>query len=428
MNHIKLPSYPFVTEKGIVTYYVYLIFLFAAIYKVLPVSYNLFVYLSLLGLAFVGIYWLFLRWNYIYFNSKMHLVFAVRLSDPNDASQINEYLEFIRLVQEEIKDAGLASKVKVDVKPYDKEFESHEQAEAKIKHNLIGSTLLITGVSTKAKSEVRYKLNFHYEFSCPGGEEKFYRKIIGSQVSNSLLGRDWRLVDDPGSRTILSKNLFQVTTYILAISLASLGELDECLIFLKPVIKHCNENVPKNGPLIADLRLLLRKIFHLKFTDASWNFDIDKMKEYLESLHNVDRSYYPGLLARATTCELLGDRAQAIRYSELAEVNHPKKVYIHMFNFLYFTLTDGEYSKALEIYNRMLSTVQDVHVTILLSFLDYVYEKTGNIILLFNAGLVANKWAEKGIGDGYLKQFVVEAGNLDGYKLLVLESEKILKK
>lgn len=282
-----------------------------------------------------------------------------------------------------------------------------------------------------SEKEIEFKVNFHYEFFHRGGhsEEDHYKRMMNVQISKCLMGKNWKLIDNTDSKKCLYGNLFSVSTYVLSLCLASKGCFDEVIKLLKPTIKQCNQNPQKYGDLISVIRNRLLVMHHFRFNIEKWNLNVKKMKEYAEEMHRLGKYNYSALLAMSIVSELQGDRESAKSYTLSAEMSAPKNNIIHKFNHLYFYLNEEQYEKAVEVLDELATKIHDTEVEFIIKFLYDKYEKTDELALLFDIGMIRFIWADKKSARKELNDFIKKARveNESKYKILIDKALEVIK-
>ncbi|MEK7202692.1 MAG: hypothetical protein AAB653_00010 [Patescibacteria group bacterium] len=124
--------------------------------------------------------------------------------------------------------------------------------------------------------------------------------------------------------------------------------------------------------------------------------------------------------------ELEGNRKLAKESTQNAENSHPNKVYDFLFNYLYFYLSEGEYKKAIETLNQMAEKATNTFIHPVINFLYYQFEKTKDLSLLFNVGVVIFIWGDKKLGEKELKAFINLIKNDPAYKILLEYAESLI--
>jgi len=383
-------KYSWNTEKylGYISFFYFLLTIY--LYKELVgfISINLFWLVVLLIYLIFLVTWLLNRLNFTYFFKKIYVVFAVTI-DQEDKKTLKAYDEIINLFKEKIKDHGFDGNVKVIKKHFDIRFNKHSAAEAKTKLNIVGHTIVISGMPITSLNETEFKFNFHYEFACPTNLQlkDLFKVEVNKKISKAIYGRDWCVRNSADSKKKLTGNLLSVLSYILALSMLTLKKNKEALDFLEPVIQQCNSEPLKFGPLISELRELLFLIYNMEFSDKIWNLKVEEIRESAEKMYKYDKYNYSALISMSLAQELAGDRDKAKQFNEKAESCHPKNVFSHELNNLYFCLTEKKFDEVETIINKLTQSI-DLNINFPLHFLENKYKETGNPFLLFNSAVV----------------------------------------
>lgn len=432
IEEFKLYKYPADTEKGLIYYSFWFFVLLFIVYKFLNEFFLiLYIIWSIFFLIFL-IWWLHKRIRYNYWFNRFYVIFAVTI-DYEDKELYKTYKELISNFEEQLKDYHLTKKIKVRMKPVDIKFSDHSAAEAKTKFNTLCSTLVISGLPIKTGGETKFKFNFHYEFLYHDkkSKEDYYKKIFNKKISKSITGKSWGTKrGSVSSKSALYGNTFTVSTYILSLCAGSMGSLDKSIELLKPSRDECNKNINKKeyGPLIADLRDYLFKIYKAKFSSSYWSLNIDELKPIAQEMERLDKYNYNTYMVMAVVSELENNREKAKEYTQQAENNHPKNIFDFMFNYLYFYLTEDNYSEALKVLKEMEKSINKRDPKEIINFLYNQYEISEDPALLFNIGVVIFIWGEEELGKVELNKFIKKVKKDDKYKILVDASEELLKK
>lgn len=423
-------KYPVDTKRGLIYYSFWWFVALFTLYIKDKLSSKLFICWFILILVY-WVYWIFKRFWFSYLTNKLYVIFAVTIDYKDDKKLLDLYEGLINNFKEKLKDYELDKVIKVKVKPADIEFSSHSAAEAKTKLNTFCSTLILSGLPITSEKETEFKFNFHYEFKYPGDKdrEKFYQSIFSRQIAKALKDKEFKINSSLESKKNLYSNLFNASTYILALCVLSIDRGDVALDLLKPTVKECNENVgitTKYGPLIADVRELMFSIIKMKFDYKYWGMDITELKPLALDLQKLDKHKYATHMALAIVSELEGNRDMAIEHTEGAKNNHPKYEHGYKFNYLYFYLSSGEHKKALETIVEMKTEIKQCDFHEITNFLFKQYDKTKEIALIFNSGIVNYFWGNKELGLIEIEKFKNLAKRNDKYKELLEECESYI--
>ncbi len=403
-----------------------------------PLEYRKFIVLSTYIFPF-SIYLILFIFNRIYttkirLSRKVNIVLAYNIKGINAKKFNIKYNNFRANLENEIKYCNLGNKVKVIQCPPDVNLKGRSAAEAKALMGLKGSTLLVWGYIEKMDKNYRFNTQFSFEFGYPrflkSKDIQKSKKIFIDYIEN-IMGKGLfsSIKMDLGS---FKDQLIPASFFILSVTTFTLHLWDKSELFLnafKEKFQQMNALRKKEvAHAYIEVNFLLVMVNRIRINDLISEFDLhaEKIEEFTQNILAIDRRDYFANVSMAFYCAHTGDSQGALHYNKIAEYNAPNKQYLHVFNEAYFALCEGDYSKVINIYNK-IPDYTSVNVGNVSVDLYMWYNKTKDLAFLFAEGYVNYRWHAEKLGKKILKEFLRKAKNNSSYKIFIEESIKILK-
>ncbi len=396
------------------------------------VSFKIFLFSFVILLFYWFIFLINRLWLKIIFSNKTNIVLAYNLMGINYSDYEKKYQSFIAILKNKINEHNLGRKIKIIKCPADITFEDESAAEAKIKLGLTGSTLLVWGYVVKEKGRERFKTKFSYEFGYPkrikeSDAKRQFREHIEKVINRGLFG-----LDRPPIRidaNVFSENTLETSLYILGVTTASMGLTEKAVIFLSEFRKfYYSSDILRQktmGPAVAEAEEILvainMNLIQRIFSESPKR--LNEIRSYCENILKINKNHYLANIALSYYYhEVEKDKPKAISFNNIAANNAPPKLHNHIFNEAFFALDEGDYLKAVRLYETIPSKT-NVNIMQLREFLGRYFEKTKNLAFLFAEGFIFTRWSDtlegKIEGKKILKNFIKKAKKNQLYIFLV---------
>lgn len=403
--------------------------------------YSLFIFITL-------IYWIFNSGRRALPSSKVIIAFALKSADQKSQKIIDVTLS---RVKDEIKRLNLLGQIDLRTIGTDI-FSTNEQAEEYLMNR--GFFQVIHGTVYSADNNGTWKFdmrNFFFSYRTLNAEKgSAHFQEIHHDINIMLGNRDWLISDENDflDYVKVTQNIFESVLSIICITLArSLEHVDIALNIIPLVVKKYEDGVPANqrkikidqkrGQMNMPLNLLrsgrLRGIMGQSYLGLSrYNLDEEQWDDAIKyALLAKDNGSPPEpVLIRLALAEFhKGNPEKAEEYTDqLGKINsdHP----IYLINKAFFSILNGQYSMALNFYNKARRRVKDDQIIFeTVSFLsERETECPEEYGYIFAQGILIYNFAEKSDGLDLLEKFINQAQNVPKYEPMLRLAKILVKK
>lgn len=358
----------------------------------------------------------------INFNVAFSLDFKEGLNSGNYFEQIKKDLNNV------IDDIGLIKQITIHDFSEIQKFKNKEEAECFLEKKKLD--LIIWGEFTNdtlKKDGVNInKLNLKFTFGSPSSKNNIIGKMMSIDIQSKIAKKNYWEIIDNNSYTdiqIVSNNILDISTYIVALVLKISGRIGESLKIFEALYKKLlDKNDDFHKDIIPHLFncyeiLILENIHNRK------NFNFTKTLSL--KILDIDSQNFFAINSLAIAECRLGNINETEKLIEKLLQLYPRHPITDV-NVAYVRIFQKNFNNALKHYKH-LKTLKDVPFKPqeVIEFLGSDYDKTKEPALLFGIGVVSMFW-DKVLSKKSLKEFIRKADkNL--YKNMISEAKKILK-
>ena len=358
------------------------------------------------------------------FNVALSLEFKEGLNSGNYYDQIKKNL--ITLIDETGMKGQVVLKDFSDIKIF------NNKNEAESFRNRKGTDLIIWGSfsndALKSGGEAISELKLHFTYGYPENKDKAVGKLLILDISSSMAKKNyWKIIESSSfeDTKIVSKNIFDIATYILALTLKLYGRIGKSLSLFEKLYTNL---VSGNDDFHKDIIPHLHNCYQLLIIENSiFGKDYNVGVELCDNIMQLDPSNFFGLTNKAVFLARLGKTKEAESVVEKLLVLYPKKPVTEV-DAAYIRILQKNYTNAFKHYKRLAGlrainfNSQDV-----IEFLGGEYDKTKEPALLFGMGMVSCYFGDQVLAKNSFEQFIRKAREQD-YKPMYREAKRILKK
>jgi len=359
----------------------------------------------------------------INFNVAFSLVFKEGLNSGNYFDQIKIYVNNI------INQSGLHKQLIIKDFSDIQKFKNKDEAESF--RNKKGIDLIIwggfTNDSLKMNGENINEVELHFTYGHPENKEKTIGKMILLDISSKLAKKNyWKIVGSNSLKDtkIVSNNIFDISTYIIALTLKLYGRIEKSLILFEQLY---NNLVERKDDFQKDILPHLNNLYEILVTE----YGINKKKfnvgvDLCQKILRINEKDFFALSNLATfQCKLGNNKEAEILVGQLIKY-YPKDPVTEV-DVAYFRVLQKKYSNAYKHYKNLTNferinfEPQDV-----VEFLCDEYDKIKEPALLFGVGIISYRFWDIDLAKIYLNKFLRRA-NENEYKPMYREAKRIIK-
>jgi hypothetical protein len=362
------------------------------------------------------------------FNLALSLDFIDGLNSGNYYQQIKKNLHQL------IDDSGLSNQIVLREISDIKKFKNRKEAELfRAQKNI---DLIIWGDFTndhlQKDGERLNEAHLKFTFGHPKDKQNMLGKMLLFDINSVIAQKNYWTIFEKNSFEdvkIISDNIFDIATYILALTLKLYGKITNSLVLFEQLQRRLE--IKKNGNKIIYEKILLnlyncyelliiehgiyKKNHLISAKYCSKILAINKFKNDFFAMAN---------LAIAQYC--LGDTTHAELYVNKLESLYPDNP-ITLLDVAYFRILQKKYKIAYQKYKKLTKfNAVEFNPEEVIEFLGKEYYKIKEPALLYGSGIIANRWSDKNLAKKHLTFFLKKAKSNE-YRLMRKESKKILK-
>jgi tetratricopeptide (TPR) repeat protein len=337
------------------------------------------------------------------FNVAFSLDFKEGLNSGNYFEQIKK--DFINL----LNDTGLEREIKIRDFSDIKKFANREEAEKfRGKKNI---DLIIWGGfsndALKADGQNISEMDLNFTYGHPDDEQKKIGAMILLDISSKLAIKNyWKIIENNSLKDIkiVSNNLFDISTYILALTLKISGRIEKSLDLFE---KLYNKLEQKNDEFRNVITPHLLNCYHLLAINAGVNKkDYLVGKTFCDKMLIFSENDFFAIANLALFQYKLGNEMEAEQKVELLLKCYPKDPLTEI-NVAFFRILRKNYSNAFKHYKNFLK-FQSIHFNPqeVVEFLDEQYKIKKDPALLFGSGIVSMRFGDKKLAKKDLERFL----------------------
>lgn len=294
-----------------------------------------------------------------------------------------------------IDKAGLSSFIKVkDVSDLHK-FNNKEEAESFRKRKdidlIIWGELSSDRLKQNGKSVSEVRLNFTYGH--PDDESKKLGEAIRFDINGRFALRNyWKIMEDSSFNDIkiVSSNIFDISLYILALTLKIYGQIEKSLTLFESLYKKYKET---SDVFKESLKPHLYECYDLLIQNSLWNRrGNQKAEDYSKRLLLINNTHYSALTGLALAQYRLGKILESEATVQEIQLLYPNSA-ATLVDVAFFQILKGRYGKAYETYKKLIRIYKKqapgFNAQQVLEFLYEEYERTKEPALLYATGIIS---------------------------------------
>jgi tetratricopeptide (TPR) repeat protein len=359
----------------------------------------------------------------INFNIALSFDFKEGLNSGNYFDQIKKDLNKI------INDSGLGGRVIIKDFSDIKRFSNKEQAESfRNKKNI---DLIIWGEFTndalKIDGQNVNKIDLHFTYSYPDNEERTVGKMLFLDVSTKLAQKNyWKIVEGNSLADVkvVSNNIFDISTYILARTLELYGRLNISLNLYEELY---NSLLVRKDEFSKEILPHLCRCYEILVVEKGIKSkDFSSAIDLCEKILKIKPRDFFAISNLAVFQYKAGNHEASEKMVNKLQTLYPNNP-ITEADAAYFRILQKKYSSAYKHYSRLVGfdsinfPPQEV-----IEFLDTAYEKFKEPALLYGIGVISDRFWDKKLAKDVLNDFLQKADKIK-YKLMRQEAKRILK-
>lgn len=389
--------------------------------------------LILTGIAFVLWYY---RKEIIVWLKKRRLMylpvnFNMALSlDFNEGLNSGVYFEQIKKNLNGLIDkTGLSKQIVLNDFSDIHRFNNKEEAESF--RNKKGIDLVLWGEFTndnlKKDGEVINEISLHFTFGHPDDKEKTVGKMILLDISSSLAKKTyWKIVDSNSleDTRIVSNNIFDTSTYIIALTLKISGRLNKSLALYEQLysdlLKRGDEFKNQIKPHLYNIYEIL--IIEIGINKKNYPYG----KELCDKLLSIAENDFFALSNLALFECMLENEDRTEELVEILLELYPN-IPVTELDVAYIRILQKNYSNAFKHYEKLFQmSAVDFRPQEVVEFLGGEYDKRKDPAFLFGVGIISYKFGDPKLARDYLSKFLKKA-NVNKYKPMCRKAKKIVR-
>lgn len=311
-------------------------------------------------------------------------------------------------------------------------FKDKKEAELfTIKKNI---DLIIWGFFTndglKKEGESINKVNLNFTYRHPDNKEKSIGRMLLLDINSKLAIKNyWQIVEKNSLNDVevVSENIFDIATYILALTLRIYGYIEKSLSLFENLYNSLSSRQDNFKRHIVPHLINCYELIIIENGINGKKFDISK--KYCEKLLNFKKNDFFGLSNLAVFQYKTGEKSKAEKSVELLLRLYPKNPLTEV-DIAFFRILQKKYSEAYKHYKNLLK-YRDSQINFnpqdIVEFLTNEYQLYKEPALLYGSGVISWYFGDKRIACEDLKSFIRKA-NKETYKLMFGKAKKLLSK
>lgn len=360
------------------------------------------------------------------FNVALSLDFKEGLNSGIYYEQIKKNL--LKLID----DAGLQGYIKLNDFSDIHKFKDKSEAELFRSHKNLD--LIIWGSFTndglKKEGEAISKISLYFTYGHPDNKEKSISRMILLDINSKLAIKNyWQIVEKNSLNDVevVSENIFDIATYILALTLKIYGYIEKSLSLFENLYNSLSSRQDNFKRHIVPHLINCYELIIIENGINGKKFDISK--KYCEKLLNFRKNDFFGLSNLAVFQYKTGEKSKAEESVELLLRLYPKNPLTEV-DIAFFRILQKKYSEAYKHYKNLLK-YRDSQINFnpqdVVEFLTNEYQLYKEPALLYGSGVISWYFGDKRIACEDLKSFIRKA-NKETYKLMFGKAKKLLSK
>lgn len=340
------------------------------------------------------------------FNIAFSLDFDEGLNSGNYFDQMKKNILKI------INDANLSSQIKIKDCSNLRKFENKEQAE-KFRNEKNIDLIIWGGFSNdnlKTKGEVVNKVNLSFTFGYPSQQGDNLGKLLQFDIKSKFAQKNyWQIFEKNSNIDIeeISNNIFNISTYILALTLKLYGKIRKSLVLFEQLkLKVANKDKKLHNDIVGHLINCYQILaLEMAFKENNHYASID----YCNKILQLQPDSFFAITNLAVAFYKIGNLPESNKYVEILKKKYPNNT-ITMVDLAFIKILHKDYIGAYSIYCKLIKNKR-VHFNPqeVVEFLNYEFEKSKEPAMLFASGLISYYWGDKQIAEADWTLFLKKA-------------------
>lgn len=363
-----------------------------------------------------------LRFFPVDFNIAFSLDFKEGLNSGNYFDQIKK--NFSNL----INNTGLEKEIKIRDFSDVKKFSTNEEAE--VFRNKKNIDLIIWGGfsndSLKIDGQNISEINLKFTYGHPDDKEKRIGAMVLLDITSKLAIKNyWKIIENSSYNDvkIVSNNIFDISTYILALTLKIYGRVEKSLNLFEKLYNNLSQ---RNDDFRNSIIPHLINCYHLVVINSGINKkEYEKGIIFCKKILSFNEYDFFALSNLAAFQYKNRNESEAENIVELLLKYYPKNPLTEL-DVAFFRILQKNYSNALKHYRNFLNfKTIEFNPQEVIEFLYNEYQLRKDPALLFGSGIIAMQFTDKKIARKDLQLFLDKA-NQNSYKQMYRMAKRLL--
>ena len=362
------------------------------------------------------------------FPANFNIAFSL---DFKDGLNSRNYFEQIKKNVNSISNkSGVYKQIIINDFSNIQKFRNKDEAESFI--NKKGIDLIIWGGFTndilKVDGENINEIELHFTYGHPDDKKNIIGKMILIDISSKLAKKNyWKIVESNSLRDtkIVSNNIFDISTYIIALTLKIYGRLEKSLNLFEQLHNNLVERKDDFQKEMVPHLYNLYQVLAIENGINRKNFNLSS--DLCRKILIIKKNDFFALSNLATAqCKLGNNKEAEILVEQLLKL-YPKDPVTEV-DVAYFRILQKNYTNSFKHYKN-LANFQTINFEPqeVIEFLCDEYDKLKEPALLFGVGIISYRFWDKKLAKNYFNLFLKKANEIK-YKPMYREAKRIIKK
>jgi tetratricopeptide (TPR) repeat protein len=276
----------------------------------------------------------------------------------------------------------------------------------------------------KIKGEQVSRITLHFTYCHLDTPEQQIKIELSKDISTKFSKKNyWQIVESDSMRDveIVSNNIFDISTYILAVILFISGRVKPSKDLFEQLYQTLDT---RNDSFKEDIIPHLIKCYDIFLIEYYYSAQYTHGKKIAEKILVIDNRNIIGLSNLALFQWKLGEKDDAEKTIFLLVNHHPQNPITHL-DLAFIRIMQKKYSNAYKHYKKMIHRSPVFNSQQVVDFLINEYEMSSEPSLLYSVGLVSFYFGDRDLGKEYFKLFL-DTGDENIYKPMYRDASKLL--
>ena len=271
-------------------------------------------------------------------------------------------------------------------------------------------------------------INFTYSYPkyINDKENKLGKLVILDIGSRLAVKNYWQIIENNSLEdiNIVSNNLFDISLYIVGLTLKLYGRLGESKEIFEKLYKKLEVSSDNFKDLVRPHLFDCYIIFINEIIATKRNYTEGII--FCENILKIEENNYFALTNLAVFCYKVGDSNKCEKAVELLLGYYPKEPHTEV-DVAFIRIIQGRYKNAYKHYSRLVKMGKiTFNFQEVIEFLSNEYEKIKEPALLYGAGVISYFWGDKILAKQDLDNFLKQASETN-YKEMYRNANKLVK-